>query len=883
MGELEEKETPPAESTAHQEPAEEPKETDKMLDKKDESESTAEASTTKDKNGSPATEKKKKSSSPTGERKSSVSSQKSNAAAADDTKKANGGEEIIDIPEQGGEAGTKANDGGDEGDEKKISKEEREVKPKKIPIGGLKLPGFFTKSKPRADGDGADGELLEKENKDEAGSGETGKNAKKDEKPRANFGERLRNFFVRKTAAEKQKQAAVAAATAAASAGVNGGDADTKSEATAEAAPPSEGVESVPAVATTEEAPPPKRGLLNAIKLPIANMIPKKKTENDVELGLGKAGLASMETLDDSLKDQDCVDKAVSKNNGTDDIAKLKKTPSGEIKQDATEEKPQEDPQPQTFRDRMRNYRCSVDDALIALGILLFVLLLGVIGYALSHETLTSPPVREGRFMDAVTSCGMVEGLKEDGVFAFRGIPYALPPLDDLRWKSAKLIEGIDDCWNGTFKAHNASELCTQMLGNGTIIGDEDCLYLDVFTPSVRYDSPLPVVVLIGADSLTGPSPGVLRPSAVQARSHDVIFVRPNFRLGAFGFLALDALTKDAYPRTSGNYGLSDIIAALTWVNLNIAHFGGDTKSITLLGHRAGGTLVSALVTSKKAKGLYTRAWVSSSSAIFPGKPLHESEKRNQELMNVLDCKDVECLRSASTEQIWAATPDTWLHFPVDIPTVEENTTSAHHEWLVLDGAILLQHPADSWKEDASAEKTTLVMGTTAHESHTDKLRSRYTNWTADEVRAFIENSKIGALNLTDAVITRYNATNYRSLVALITDIRTICPLLTNVRLQPMVPFYVVTQGEGRDQLAHVDSDMLAILGRHEQRNTEERRFVATMQNLFYYYVTHGVVPQYDPRRRVLNVGEELTTQEDHANCNFWISNDIVPRYARVD
>ncbi|XP_017480541.1 PREDICTED: neurotactin [Rhagoletis zephyria] len=879
MGELEEKETGPSETTPQQEVVDEPKETDKMLEKKndaDTAEQQTENADAKDKNPSPNAEKKKAASSkPT--TPTSLSGKKSRTqsveqlataqagAAEAQPARVNGGsgEEIIDIPETGKS---------EESDEKKISTQDREVKPKKIPIGGLKLPGFFMKNKPRADGDGADGELLEKENKDEvpadAAASAEGK-PKKEEKPRSNFGERLRNFFVRKPAAEKQQTAKQTA----------NGDADAKSEATAEAAAADGEANNT---TTVSDAPPQKRGLLNAIKLPIANMIPRKKTDDDVELGMSKAGLASMETLDDSLKDQDCVDKAPAKNNGTDEITKLKKSPSGEIKQASPEEKSPEEPEiPMSFADRLRSYRCSVDDGLIVLGILLFILLLVVIGYVLSHETLTSPPLREGRFIDAVTGCGMVEGLQEDGAFAFRGIPYAQPPVGDQRWRAAQPISGIEDCWNGTLKAHNVSNYCTQRLGNGTLVGDEDCLYLDIITPHVRYTSPVPVIVLIGAETLTGPSPGVLRPSARYSRSHDVIFVRPNFRLGAFGFLALDVLTKDAYPRTSGNYALTDIIAALKWIQLNIAHFGGDPKSVTLLGNRAGGTLVSALVTSNKVNELYTRAWVSSSSAIFPGKPLEESEKRNEQFMTALDCQDVACLRTASTEQIWAATPDTWLHFPVDLPTVDENP-GAHHEWLVLDGNILQRHPADAWKEEHTG-KPKLVMGTTAHEAHTEQLRQRHANWTADEVRAFIHSSKIGALNLTEEAIRLYNATNYRSLVTMITDIRTICPLLTNARLQPSVPFYVVQQGEGEHQLASVDTDVLAILGRYEPHTVEQRRFVSSMQQLFYYYISHGTVPQYEPSRRVLYVAQDPLPQQDHPNCNFWIRHDIVPRYARVD
>ncbi|XP_073836757.1 neurotactin [Musca autumnalis] len=851
MGEQEEKEIPQSENTTQQEVAEEPKETDKMLEKKDEKPA---AEDTKSKSGSKPT-------TPTMTAATTDKTEKTPASSPSVEKKK---EEIIDIPEDATEANKTNGGGATEGDERKMSGEEREVKPKKIPIGGLKLPGFFVKNKPKGDGDGAEGELLEKEKEEQEQKPEEKSTKKQEEKPSKNFGERLRSFFVRKPADKQNKQQSAA-----------NNEADNKSEATAEAA----AAEDADAAG---DSVPKKRGLLNAIKLPIANMVPKKKSDDDVELGMGKAGLASMETLDDSLKDQDVVDKAATKN-GNDDIGKLKKTPSGEIKQASSDEKSPDDneEQPISFCQRLRSYRCSVDDALIALGILLFVLLIAVIGYVLSHEGQTSPPIREGRFMDAVTGCGMVEGLKEDGAFAFRGIPYALPPVGERRWRPAKTIESIDECWNGTLKAHNTSEVCTQILGNGTVVGDEDCLYLDVVTPHVRYENPLPVVVMIGAETLMGPSPGILRPTARFSRSHDVIFVRPNFRLGPFGFLALDMLTKDTYPHTSGNYALSDIIAALNWIHLNIRHFGGDPKSVTLLGHRAGATLVSALITSKKAEGLFTRAWISSASAILPGKPLSESEKRNEELVQALDCKDVACMRSVEAEKLWDAIPDTWLHFPADIPAAEENTT-AHHEWLVLDGDILKEHPAQSWNKEHTG-KPLLVMGTTAHESHTDSLRKRYGNWTAEEIRSFLENSKIGALNLTEEAIQRYNATNYRSLVSMITDIRTVCPLLINARLQPSVPFYVVSQGEGEDQLATVDADIQAILGRYEPHTVEQRRFVSSMQQLFYYYVAHGNVPSYDPRRRVIDVGQDPLSQEDHANCNFWISNDIVPRYARVD
>lgn len=532
--------------------------------------------------------------------------------------------------------------------------------------------------------------------------------------------------------------------------------------------------------------------------------------------------------------------------------------------------------------DTIKSYRCSVDNALITLGLLSFVLLLSIIGYVLSQEKPTTPPIRKGKYIDAVTGCGPVEGLKDDSAFAFRGIPYAQPPINDMRFKAAKVIDNIDFCWEGTLKAHNSTNVCSQLAANGSLIGIEDCLFLDVITPHVRYENPLPVVVLIGADTFTSGSPNMLRPSARFARAKDVVFVRPNFRMGPLGFLATEAITKSTYPQSSGNYALTDIIAVLQWIQLNIKHFGGDSNSVTLVGHKTGGTLIQALITSKLAKDLYARAWISSSSAIFPGKPLHEAEQKNQLYMREIGCEDIDCLRNATVEKIWEAVPDTWRHSASELPSV--NDESEVHEWLVLDGVILTQHPAEAWKRETTG-KPRLVIGSTAHESHSTLIRGRSANWTAEDIRAYIQKSKIGSANLTDEVISMYNATTYEGLVAIISDIRTICPLLTIARQQPTAPFYVVTQTETKSgfALAEDDADIQGILSRYEPHTVEQRRYVSTIQQLFYHFVSHGIMEQYKPTQKVLNIEQDPLPQDDYSHCNFWISKDFVPRYAKID
>lgn len=192
MGELEEKETPQTETTAAQESLDEPKETDKMLESK------------KEKSPSPLSSKP---ATPNAGKKSPLPAAAAEEEEKKEAAKSAGGDEIIDIPT---ENGTKQNGAAStDGDEKKISKEEREVKPKKIPIGGLKLPGFFMKNKPKAEGDGAEGELLEKDQEQEEKEADGGDAAAKDgaeQKPRAGLGQRLRNFFVRKPAANKEQQ-----------------------------------------------------------------------------------------------------------------------------------------------------------------------------------------------------------------------------------------------------------------------------------------------------------------------------------------------------------------------------------------------------------------------------------------------------------------------------------------------------------------------------------------------------------------------------------------------------------------------------------------------------------------------------------------------------
>nr|CAD7596774.1 unnamed protein product [Timema genevievae] len=655
--------------------------------------------------------------------------------------------------------------------------------------------------------------------------------------------------------------------------------------------------------------------LLNAIKLPLVSVLPRKlKPKDKSETAPGAAGLASMETLDDSGAAEAEPDK------GEDGMES--------VKLDADNDKCDlEKGGDTTDTSKMASWRARLGllskfRLLVAVVVIFIILLIIIIAVAASgprHRDHTSAPVMDGRYVEAVTSCGMVQGLLENGAFSFRGIPYALPPVHERRFLPARPVDQLDKCWNGTFLAHNASTPCWQIYRDGSVSGAEDCLTLDVHTPFVRYENPLPVVVLLGADSLSGGSPGPMRATAKLARSKEVVFVTVNFRLGPLGFLATEYLTRSVKPQTSGNYGLSDILTALKWIKLNIENFNGDKNAVTVFGHRAGGTLVTALTSSKMAKGLFSRAWVSSGSGVFPGKDLAEEQMDNGEYVRSLGCGDADCLQRLDVKELLNKVPGHWRYPAADLPS---SGLPSPHRWLVLDGVILRQHLSDVWEKDEglpiklvmgmyslmSGRRTRacpsnlswkdegllikLVMGASSHSDVPDNLKTSWNDDSGAQVERYVRDSLLGSHGLADEVFRRYNR-SYSGLVSLISDIRTVCPLLTLSRSRPGVPFYVVTHPRSEDGLAGVAADVEAIdveaiLGTYEPRDVEQKRFVTAMQEIFYRFVHLGELRREEAEKksnqnRVLLIGQDANPSRDYPNCDYWIAHDIVPRYARID
>lgn len=217
------------------------------------------------------------------------------------------------------------------------------------------------------------------------------------------------------------------------------------------------------------------------------------------------------------------------------------------------------------------------------------------------------------RAQDIVTvETGKLQGASDGGITTFKGIPYAAPPVGDLRWEPPQPVAP----WSGVRTATEFGHDCMQMPTRSAAaprrtIASEDCLYLNIWEPE-HHSGKLPVMVWIhgGGWVQGGTSPDIYDGTAFASKG--MVFVSINYRLGRFGFFAFPELTRESKTGQLGNYGYFDQLAALKWVQRNISAFGGDPHKVTIAGESAGGGAVHALVTSPLTTGLFRGAIVQS-------------------------------------------------------------------------------------------------------------------------------------------------------------------------------------------------------------------------------------------------------------------------------
>ncbi len=267
---------------------------------------------------------------------------------------------------------------------------------------------------------------------------------------------------------------------------------------------------------------------------------------------------------------------------------------------------------------------------------------------------------------------GVLEGTYESGINVFKGIPFAAPPVGDLRWKAPQPVKN----WTGVRKATQFGPRAMQL----PVFGDmnfrsngmsEDCLYLNVWAPAnVKDHKLLPVLVYYYGGGFIAGDGSEYRYDGESMARRGIVSVTVNYRLGVFGFFSYPGLTKEASYKGCGNYGLMDQVAALQWVQKNIAAFGGDPRRITIAGESAGSFSVSALMASPLSKNIIAGAIGESGSLLGNGlvSSLQNAEKSGETFAKSIQENSLEELRAMPAEDLLKATSHAGFGtFPVDV------------------------------------------------------------------------------------------------------------------------------------------------------------------------------------------------------------------------
>ena len=315
------------------------------------------------------------------------------------------------------------------------------------------------------------------------------------------------------------------------------------------------------------------------------------------------------------------------------------------------------------------------------------------------------------------TQSGLVEGVASGvaGVTVYRGIPYAAPPVGQLRWRPPQPVVP----WEGIRLCGEFGPPCPQPKGRGIYQGDEspaseDCLYLNVWTPAKSPDERLPVLVWIHGGGLTIGSGSIRHYHGHNLAARGAVVVTTNYRLGPFGFFAHPALSAESEQGVSGNYGLLDQLAALRWVQENIAAFGGDPRRVAIFGESGGAQSVICLMASPLSAGLF-RGAIAESGAPGDGLPVLRNDAglvgfhagESAEEMGVRLAGKLGCTGPDALAQLRARTADELLTGinPDVLPGGRGDKFNP-----VIDGHVLLKHPLAAF-EAGEQQDVPLIIG----------------------------------------------------------------------------------------------------------------------------------------------------------------------------
>ncbi len=294
-------------------------------------------------------------------------------------------------------------------------------------------------------------------------------------------------------------------------------------------------------------------------------------------------------------------------------------------------------------------------------AVLTIPLIVGLLVVTSSAQIVETPVPGDPVALDS----GLVSGkVLPSGVRAYLGVPFADPPVRDLRWREPQPVKP----WKGVYHADRKPSMCMQQMRAhdlnhyfGEETASEDCLYLNLWAPpAARAGDRRPVLVFIYGGGFIQGTANLANYSGESLAKKGVVYVAMNYRVGALGFMAHPELSAERDRKTSGNWGLLDQVAALQWIRRNIAKFGGDPDNVTIMGQSAGSASVSYLQSSPLAKGLIHRVFGMSASAIVSAgagrtSTLADAERSGLELQAALKVRSLAEMRQLPADVIYAA------------------------------------------------------------------------------------------------------------------------------------------------------------------------------------------------------------------------------------
>jgi para-nitrobenzyl esterase len=341
---------------------------------------------------------------------------------------------------------------------------------------------------------------------------------------------------------------------------------------------------------------------------------------------------------------------------------------------------------------------------------------------------------------------GQISGADTGEVRTFFGVPFAAPPVGDLRWRSPQ--PGVP--WTGVKDTRAFSPVCRQTAAWISNPQSEDCLYLNIWTPEKA--EKLPVIVWIHGGGYFGGTGAQPLYDGTRLTKRGVIIVTINYRLGVFGFLATPELSAESPDHASGNQGILDQIAALHWVKANIAAFGGDPDRVTIMGESAGANSVVVLVASPAAKGLFQRAIAESGNYSVP-LDTSENDRADRKVAEAEGQTFLKAQGAASISDLRRMDADTLIRQSwaprviVDGHVLREDMTTTYRNHRQNDVPILVGWNADEGKDlapeilgtvDFTTANHSMLVGKLLGHKPSDALLAAYPGQTDAEAHASI-------------------------------------------------------------------------------------------------------------------------------------------------